>query len=86
MMTCPSEIYVSGMTPQQLSDLLEGKKKDGIEHGCAKPADLKSALKEVGLGRDKDGFFVYTHRARSKSYEDPHNIPAKDIEFIASTG
>lgn len=57
-----------------------------VEKGVAKPEDLKDTLREVGLGRDSKGYFVYTHRARSESYKDPHDIPKKDIEFIASTG
>lgn len=40
----------------------------------------------VSLGRDKNGVFVMTHRARSKSYERQDKIPIKDINFIASTG
>jgi hypothetical protein len=38
------------------------------------------------MGIDKDGFFIHTHRARSKSYENPEDIPVKDIKFIDSTG
>ena len=38
------------------------------------------------LGADKNGFFVFTHRARSKSYSDIDKIPEKDIKFIESTG
>lgn len=60
-----------------------------VKHGLVKPDELKSKsskIDEVSLGSDKDGFFVYTHRARSKSYKTPESIPVKDIEFIASTG
>lgn len=42
--------------------------------------------KGCSLGADKNGFFCYTHRARSKSYESPEKIPQKDVEFIESTG
>jgi len=38
------------------------------------------------LARDKDGYFVYTHRARSKSYPRPSAIPADRVKFIESTG
>lgn len=38
------------------------------------------------LGVDKDGWFIHTHRARSKSYNSPLDIPIKDIKFIDSTG
>jgi len=38
------------------------------------------------MGIDKNGYFIHTHRARSKSYESPDKIPVKDIKFIDSTG
>lgn len=38
------------------------------------------------MGIDKNGYFIHTHRARSKSYEDPSKIPVKSIKFIDSTG
>ena len=51
-----------------------------------KPRNFKTKLNGVGLGKDKNGYFVYTHRARSKSYDCVENIPMKDINFIKSTG
>jgi hypothetical protein len=42
--------------------------------------------KGSSLGADKNGFFCYTHRARSESYESPDKIPAKEVKFIESTG
>lgn len=41
---------------------------------------------ECSMGRDDDGFYVYTHRARSKSYPSPSAIPRDRIKFIGSTG
>jgi hypothetical protein len=38
------------------------------------------------MGADKDGFFVYTHRARCKSFSSPLKITKKCIDFIESTG
>lgn len=67
----------------------------GLEHlartasrieGEPKPEDLKDTLSGVSLGKDDNGYFVYTHRARSKSYETPHAIPQGKIDFIESTG
>ena len=52
----------------------------------AKPEDLKDIMRECSLGKDKKGYFVYTHRARSDSYKTPHDIPKSKIEFIGSTG
>lgn len=37
------------------------------------------------MGIDKNGYFIHTHRARSKSYEKPDDISVKEIEFINST-
>ena len=49
--------------------------------------DLKgSPGKGCSLGADKDGWFVFTHRARSKSKPSINKIPQKDIKFIESTG
>ncbi len=47
---------------------------------------LKFANSGCSLGANEDGFFVHTHRARSKSYSDIDKIPQKDINFIVSTG
>ena len=40
----------------------------------------------VSLGADNKGFFVYTHRCRSHSYESPEKIPDSKIKFVKSTG
>lgn len=40
----------------------------------------------VSVGQDTNGYFVYTHRARSKSYASQEKIPVKDLKFIDSTG
>lgn len=37
------------------------------------------------LAKDKDGYYVRTHRARSKSYKNIEDIPKKDVEFVRST-
>ncbi len=54
--------------------------------------DLRSKINSGNLpsgfdmGIDKGGYFIHTHRARSKSYESPEGIPQKDIKFVDSTG
>ena len=40
----------------------------------------------VSVGRDREGFFAMTHRARSKSYPAASEIPKKVLKFIESTG
>jgi hypothetical protein len=68
-------------------NLNEGKKKKKKNwENVAKPEDLVSKLDGISLGKDKDGYFVYTHRARSKSYKTPYKIPKSKIKFIESTG
>jgi hypothetical protein len=53
-------------------------KPDGFLKICPKAA-------EVTLGKDVDGFFVYTNRWRSKSYKDALKIHKKIIDFCEST-
>ena len=64
--------------------------KDGI-HGTryinGRVTRLKYPISSgCSLGADKNGFFVFTHRARSKSYPEIDKITQKDIKFIKSTG
>lgn len=47
---------------------------------------ISSKITGCSVGADKNGFFVYTHRARSKSYMDPLKITKKEIDYIESTG
>lgn len=67
-------------------------KKYPVIHSLTKPTDFNKKVKEHNLptgyelGADKNGFFVATHRARSKSYENAVDIPIKSIKFIDSTG
>ncbi len=54
-----------------------------------KPSGLSRISKKasgVSMGQDKNGVFVYTHRARSKSYKKWENIPKSAIDFVESTG
>lgn len=50
------------------------------------PNHLREKMKGVSLKKDKDGYFVTTHRCRSDSYESPDKIPDYKIKRIASTG
>lgn len=68
------------------------KAKNGKITGLELHTDLKDKIEKGGLpngfdmGIDKNGYFIHTHRARSKSYKSPSSIPIKDIKFIDSTG
>lgn len=68
------------------------KAKNGKITGLSLPEDFNTKLKNEKLpngfdiGVDKNGFFIHTHRGRSKSKTDYLKIPKKDIIFIDSTG
>lgn len=54
--------------------------------------NLKKKIESEGLpsgfamGVDKKGYYIHTHRARSKSRENPSGFTKKEINFIDSTG
>ena len=48
--------------------------------------DKTPKARGVTLAKDKDGYFCYTHRCRSKSKKTIAEITKKEIEFIESTG
>ena len=48
--------------------------------------DKTPKAKGVTLAKNKNGYFCYTHRARSAEYKTIAAIPKKVIEFIESTG
>lgn len=48
---------------------------------------IKAGVKYgVTLSKDKDGYFVKTNRARSKSYPGAQKIPVSVIKRVESTG
>lgn len=74
---------------EKISEFLNSGSKynvGGTVTGLTKPKISGKSFKGNGLGADKKGFFVYTHRAASKRYESPDKIPQKDIDFIETTG
>lgn len=56
------------------------------EYNLQKSISKNGKTYRIGVGRDDDGYFVHTHRARSKSYPHKKDIPIKDLKFIESTG
>lgn len=40
----------------------------------------------ISFGKDKDGYFARTHRARSDSFESVDKIPVSQLKFIGTTG
>lgn len=70
--------------------VIHEKKKDEKSHKSLTPAErviAKQRFGDVGcsFGRDDDGVFAYTHRARSKSYPDLYKLPKDKVAFISST-
>lgn len=66
--------------------------KNGVITSLNLHPDFLKKLKEnnyptgFSMGIDKNGYFIHTHRARSKSHESFNKITAKEIKFIDSTG
>ena len=91
-----AKMHIPAELKEKILDLVNSgtrvSDKHPIIHGLTKPADFNKRVKEHNLptgyelGADKNGFFVATHRARSKSYENVVDIPIKSIKFIDSTG
>lgn len=48
---------------------------------------VKDRFKDIqcSFAKDKDGYYCYTHRARSKSYPTIDDIPESKVDFINST-
>jgi hypothetical protein len=65
---------------------LTSKRATDLEEGEGTYPRTSGRYRGVAIGRDKDGFFVFTHRTRSKSYPSLDKIPEKVITWVASTG
>jgi len=81
------KIERSHKIPKQLKDKIISLLSSNSSYDNGRVYNLKGfSSNGCSLGADKNGFFCYTHRARSKSYLDVDKIPQKDIKFIESTG
>jgi len=65
--------------------------KEKTYNHCGVEVLQKTVTKEgkkyqCGIGKDNDGYYATTHRARSKSYHSKRDIPHSVLKFIASTG
>jgi hypothetical protein len=62
------------------------KEKERLDAG--ERAEAKRLFGDVGcsFAKDEDGYYCYTHRCRSKSYEGLSDIPRSRVEFVESTG
>lgn len=82
--TDSDDIFYEEGALEETADKLWAKKRSATPAEKAKlqtPADGCSVAYVEGKG-----FAVHTHRARSKYYQKPEDIPVKVIKFIASTG
>jgi hypothetical protein len=71
-------------------ELLEEKKKENKKIPLSKEdyEEIKRCFgnkHECSFAKDEDGYYVHTHRARSKSYPSIDKISKKDYNFISST-
>lgn len=62
------------------------EKKCPLDKGDKSKIDNKfGKSRACSWAKDKDGYFCYTHRCRSKSYASIDDIPQKDVDFVRST-
>lgn len=62
-------------------------KQDGEYLTPEEREEIKKRFKDFqcSFKKDKDGYYCYTHRARSKSYPSIADIPQSKVDFINST-
>jgi len=94
-MDAKKTLNLSRKIPQSMKVKIEkyvtssSRYKNGVLFGLSKPSELSKISRKssgVSFGADKNGFFVYTHRCRSKSKDSPLKITKKEIDFVESTG
>lgn len=88
-------ISLSRKIPAKMKELIlkyvsiTSRYKNGCVYGLRKPSGMSkisSKISGCSFGADKNGFFVYTHRGRCKSHENPLKITKKEIDWVESTG
>jgi hypothetical protein len=79
------KIHGNNAVPEFIKPYMSGsvRREHGKFYGLSMPNDLKDG--GFSMGADAKGFFIYTHRARSKSRMDL-NFTEKEKKFIESTG
>jgi len=65
---------------------LTNKKVSDLEEGEGTYPRKGGRLRGVSVGRDEDGYYVFTHRSRSKSYPSVKDIPDRVVQQVESTG
>lgn len=68
------------------------KAKNGKITGLRLHPNLEKKIKEgnypsgFSMGIDKNGYFIHTHRARSKSHSKPEDITVEEMKKTEATG
>ena len=70
------------MPPDPFTAARRKKPKDKLVRGYGNDPRFD----DVGLRRDRNGFYVHTRRSRSESYPTPNDIPDSEISQVRSTG
>jgi len=61
-------------------------KKEYLNPDERKQVKERFGDRDCSFAKDKDGYYCFTHRARSNSYPSIAKIPKSAVEFIESTG
>lgn len=70
------------MPPDPFTAARRKKPKDKPVRGYSRDPKFDG----VAVKKDRNGFYVHTHRSRSDSYPTVDDIPDSDVEYIRSTG
>lgn len=81
-----NESSVDEFTESKSNNAARNKTKQGLT--SSEYSEVHERFGDVGcsFAKDKDGYYCYTHRARSKSYPTIAEIPQDKVDFIVSTG
>ncbi len=75
----PEKVIVGGVE-------LREKNPHELEIGEGTMPIQGGRFRGVSVGRNDTGYFVFTHRAMSREYDSPNNIPDNAVGFVRSTG
>ena len=92
-----SVMAMKSLSDEQKKEIIKflkkySRKSTGRISGLLVHPEIIKKAKEKGIevgfdmGIDNNGYYIHTHRARSKSHKNPSKITVKDMKFINSTG
>ena len=80
-------ILVHARLPKEMKDKIKPYLLSTSSYRKGKVWGLVNVIEGgFSMGADKNGFFIHTHRGRSKSFKTPESIPEKDRKWVESTG